>query len=152
MKDQLLEWIFERLSEMLCVSRKLIGNKAAIIYGDLKLINPDRYEKTFYASNGRLFNFIDAKKNVCSVERSWSFNSKNCLTYITCKKITNKVFIPTSWYYSIRWNTCLGRYGFKYNSGCCWEKTVWKQQNTKNAATVGLAAKGNGIKLKPFFI
>ena len=55
MKDQLLEWIFERLSEMLCVSRKLIGNKAAIIYGDLKLINPDRYEKKVLRQQWKAF-------------------------------------------------------------------------------------------------
>ena len=36
MEVTLLEWIIERRSKMLCVSRKIIRKKAVIIYGDLK--------------------------------------------------------------------------------------------------------------------
>ena len=34
---------------------------------------------------------IVAKKNLSSIERSWSFRSKNCLMYITFKKIMNRI-------------------------------------------------------------
>ena len=37
---------------MLLVSRKAITKKAIITYGDLKLIDPGRYDKKFEANNG----------------------------------------------------------------------------------------------------
>ena len=58
MENQLLEWIFERRSKMIHVSRKLIRKRAVIIYGDLKLIDPDCYDEKFEASNRWLFKFM----------------------------------------------------------------------------------------------
>ena len=74
--------------------------------------------------------------------RILTFNSKNFFIIIRCKKITNKVFISTRWYYSIRWNTCLGGYGFRYNSGCCWKEIVSMKTtgHEKCTVTVGVAA------------
>ena len=54
----LLEWIIERRSKMLCVSRKIIRKKAVIIYGDVKRIDPDRFDEKFEATNGWLFKFM----------------------------------------------------------------------------------------------
>ena len=95
MEETLLEWIIERRSKMLRVSRKIIRKKAVIIYGDLKCIDPDRFDEKFEATNGWLFKFMKRhnlllkKKNLCSAKRSRSFNSKDCFLYTTCEKITN---------------------------------------------------------------
>ena len=40
----------------------LSGKKAVIIYGDLKLTNPDHYDEKFEASNGWLFKFMKLHK------------------------------------------------------------------------------------------
>ena len=47
-----------------------------------------------------------------------------------------KVFIPICSYYSIRWNTSLGGYGFLYNSGRCWEKNMTTAVHEKCRLTV----------------
>ena len=64
MDNQLLEWFFERRLKMLRVS----------IYGDSKLIDPDRYDENFQASNGCLFKFM--KRHNLSLRRKTSATQK----------------------------------------------------------------------------
>ena len=47
MEERILEWIVERRSKMLRGSRKLTRKKAIVVYGDLKRIDPDRYDEKF---------------------------------------------------------------------------------------------------------
>ena len=65
MVNQLLEWIFKCQSKMLCVSGKPIRKKAK-----MKFMEIWNYRAR-----------IVVKKNHCSPERSWSFNSKNFPMY-----------------------------------------------------------------------
>ena len=45
MEEALMEWITERCSKMLRVSRKIIRKMALVLYGDLKTDNSNRYAK-----------------------------------------------------------------------------------------------------------
>ena len=58
MEEALMEWITERRSKMLRVSRKIIRKKALVLYGDLKTDNPNRYAEKFEATNGWLCKFM----------------------------------------------------------------------------------------------
>ena len=64
MEERVLEWIVERRSKMLRLSRKLIRKKAIIVYGEL---NPDRYGEKFEATNVWLFKFM--KRHNSSLRR-----------------------------------------------------------------------------------
>ena len=88
MEETLLEWIIERRSKMLRVSRRIIRKKAVIIYGDLKRIDPDRFDEKFEAINGWLFKFM--KRHNLSLRRKTSVAQKD-----PDLLITNQVFIPT---------------------------------------------------------
>ena len=67
MEERVLEWVVERRSKMRRVSRKLTRKEASIVYGDLKRIDPDRYEEKFEATNGWLFKFM--KRHNLSLRR-----------------------------------------------------------------------------------
>ena len=71
----MLERIIERRSKMLHVSRKIIRKKAVIIYGDLKHIDPDRFDEKFEATNGWLFKFM--KRHNLSLRRKTSVVQKD---------------------------------------------------------------------------
>ena len=60
MDNNLLEWFFEQRLKMRRVS----------LYGDLKLVDPDCYDKKFEASNGWLFKFM--KRHNLSLRRKTS--------------------------------------------------------------------------------
>ena len=41
--------------------------------------------------------------------------------------------MPTSWYYSFWWKTCLVKYGLRYTNGCCWKKhSPYENNRTQN--------------------
>ena len=89
MEERVLEWIVERRLKMLCMSRKLIRKKAIMAYGDLKRIDPDRYDEKFEATNGWLFKFM--KQHNLSLRRKTSVAQKDSdlliaiiLYYILC--------------------------------------------------------------------
>ena len=75
MEERVLEWIVERRSKVLRVLRKLIRKKAIIVYGDLKRIDPDRYNEKFEAINGWLFKFM--KRHNLSLRRKTSVAQKD---------------------------------------------------------------------------
>ena len=75
MEETLLEWIIERRSKMLRVLRKIVRKKAVIIYGDLKRIDPDRFDEKFEATNGWLFKFM--KRHNLSLRRKTSVAQKD---------------------------------------------------------------------------
>ena len=74
-KETLLEWITERRSKMLRVSRKINRKKAVIIYGDLKRIDPDRFDEKFEATNGWRFKIM--KRHNLSLRRKTSVAQKD---------------------------------------------------------------------------
>ena len=63
------------MEEMLRASRKIIRKKAVIIYGDLKRIDPDRFDEKLEATDGWLFKFM--KRHNLSLRRKTSVARKD---------------------------------------------------------------------------
>lgn len=70
MEETLLEWIVERHSKMLQISRKIIRKKAIVLYEDLRKDDPERNDDKFQATEGWLFKFM--KRNNLSLGRKTS--------------------------------------------------------------------------------
>ena len=160
MEEILLEWIIERRSKMLRVSRKIIRKKAVIIYGDFKRIDPDRFDEKFEATNGWLFKFM--KRHNLSLRRKTSVAQKD--PDILIAKIVS---------YILRVRRLRIKYSYQPSDIIAIDETpVWADMvsNTtvdivgkkiismkttgheKCRVTAGLAAKANGTKLKPFIV
>ena len=160
MEETLLEWIIERRSKMLRVSRKFIRKKAVIIYGDLKCIDPDRFDEKFEATNGWLFKFM--KQHNLLLRRKTSVAQKDPDLLIA--KIVS---------YILRVRRLRIKYSYQPSDIIAFDETpVWVDMvsNTtvdvvgkktvsmkttgheKCRVTTGLAAKGDGTKLKPFIV
>ena len=160
MEETLLEWIIERRSKMLRVSRKIIRKKAVIIYADLKRVNPDRFDEKFEATKGWLFKFM--KRHNLSMRRKTSVVQKDPDLLIA--KIVS---------YILRVRRIRIRYSYQPSDIIAFDETpVWADMvsnatvdvvgkktvsmkttgHEKYHVTVGLVAKGDGTKLKPFII
>ena len=160
MEETLLEWIIERRSKMLRVSRKIIRKKAGIIHADLKCIDPDRFDEKFEVTNGWLFKFM--KRHNLSLRRKTSVAQKDPDLLIA--KIVS---------YILHVRRLRIKYSYQPSNIIAFDETpVWADMvsNTKVdvvekktvsmkttghekcRATVGLAAKVDGTKLKPFIV
>ena len=160
MEETLLERIIERHSKMLRVSRKIIRKKAVIIYGDLKRLDPDRFDEKFEATNGWLFKFM--KRHNLSLRRKTSVAQKDpdlliakIVSYIlhvrrlrikySCQPSDIIAFDETPVWADMVSNTTVDVVGKKTVS----MKTTGHE---KCRVTAGPAAKGDGTKLKPFIV
>ena len=145
---------------MLRVSRKIIRKKAVIIYGDLKRTDPDCFDEKFEATNGWLFKFM--KRHDLSLRRKTSVAQKDpdlliakIVSYILrVRRLRIKysyqpsdiiAFDETPVWADIVSNTTVDVVGKKTVS----MKTTGHE---KCRVTAGLAAKGDGTKLKPFIV
>ena len=161
MEETLLEWIIERRSKMLRVSRKIIRKTAVIGYGDLKLIDPDHFDEKFEAANGWLFKFM--KRHDLSLRRKTSVAQKNPPDLSIAKIV----------FYILRVRRLRIKYSYQSSDIITFDETpVWADivSNTtvdvvgkktvsmrttgheKCRVTAGLAAKGDGTRLKPFIV
>ena len=160
MEEKVLEWIVERRTKMLRVSRKLIRKKAIIVYEDLKRTDPNRYDEKFEATNGWLYKFM--KRNNLSLRRKTSVAQKDpdllvakIVSYILrVRRLRLKflyqpadiiAFDETPIWADMVSDTTVDVVG---------KKTVSMKStgHEKCRVTVGLAAKGDGTKLKPFIV
>ena len=160
MEEKVLEWIVERRTKMLRVSRKLIRKKAIIVYRDLKRADPDRYDEKFEATNGWLFKFM--KRNNLSLRRKTSVAQKD--PDLLVAKIVS---------YILRVRRLRLKYSYQPADIIAFDETpIWADMvsdttvdvvgkktvsmkttgHEKCRVTVGLAAKGDGTKLKPFIV
>ena len=160
MEETLLEWIIECRSKMLHVSRKIIRKKAVIIYGDLKCINPDCFDEKFEATIGWLFKFM--KQHNLSLRRKTSVAQKD--PDILIAKIVS---------YILHVRRLRIKYSYQPSDITAFDEIpVWADMvsNTtvdvvrkktvsmkttgpeKCCVTDGLAAKGDGTKLKLFIV
>eukprot|EP00794_Sanderia_malayensis_P013386 gene13386-14759_t len=149
MEERLLEWVFQRRSKRLRVSRKHIMKKAKVIH-----------EEIFKASKGWLDKFM--KRHGLSLRRQTSIAQKDPDLLIA--KIVS---------YILRVRRLRQKYCYRFNDIIAFDKTpVWADMvssttvdvtgsktislkttgHEKCRVTVGLAAKGDGVKLKPFIV
>ena len=158
MESLLLEYILDRRLRGLHVSRKLIMKKAMVIYQDIQ--EAELTEETFEASKGWLEKFM--QRNSLSLRRHTSVAQKDpdllvskVVSYILrVRRLREKfsyqpadmiAFDETPIWADMISNTTVDVTGKK-------TITLKSTGHEKLRVTVGLAAKGDGTKLKPIIV
>lgn len=160
LEERIVSWITDRRDKRLRVSRKLIMKKAKLLYLDMKEDHALVHGGDFVASKGWLENFM--KRHGLSLRRKTSIAQKDpdqligkLVAYVLRVRKLRETFeyhasdiiafdeTPV-WFDMVSSNT-VEKKGAK-------DVTLKSTGHEKSRVTVGLAAKGDGTKLKPFIV
>ena len=159
LEEEVLNWIHERRSNMLRVSRKLIMFKAKSIF-DEKCGDDELLKKSFVASNGWLEKFM--KRNHLSLRRKTTIAQKDPSHLISklvgylmhVRRLSIKSNYPPSSIIAMDetavWSDMVGN--TTVNSKGAKEVALKSTGNEKVRVSVCLTAKADGTKMKPFIV